>query len=66
MVDKGMAKKFPQAIYALVVFAVPKINNQWRIVLDLVEVRKVYHRDVNTSRILETQLGNTSPAQFYG
>eukprot|EP00924_Labyrinthula_sp_SR-Ha-C_P000003 snap_masked-scaffold_101-processed-gene-0.25-mRNA-1 protein AED:0.14 eAED:0.28 QI:0/-1/0/1/-1/1/1/0/249 len=35
-------------------------------VLDLVTVNKVLHRDVNILPILETQLVNTSPARFYG
>eukprot|EP00924_Labyrinthula_sp_SR-Ha-C_P000607 augustus_masked-scaffold_27-processed-gene-4.59-mRNA-1 protein AED:1.00 eAED:1.00 QI:0/0/0/0/1/1/3/0/1847 len=66
MVEKGMAKKIRQAIYGSVVFAVPKKNNTWRMVLDLVAVNKVLHRDVNILPILETQLGNTAPARFYG
>eukprot|EP00924_Labyrinthula_sp_SR-Ha-C_P013650 snap_masked-scaffold_5-processed-gene-9.31-mRNA-1 protein AED:0.24 eAED:0.26 QI:0/0/0/1/1/1/2/0/662 len=66
MVEKGMAKKVQQAIYGSVVFAVPKKNNAWRMVLDLVAVNKVLHRDVNILPILETQLVNTAPARFYG
>eukprot|EP00924_Labyrinthula_sp_SR-Ha-C_P007284 snap_masked-scaffold_8-processed-gene-14.74-mRNA-1 protein AED:0.38 eAED:0.38 QI:0/-1/0/1/-1/1/1/0/461 len=66
MVEKGMAKKIRQAIYGSVVFAVPKKNNTWRMVLDLVAVNKVLHRDVNILPILETQLVNTAPARFYG
>eukprot|EP00924_Labyrinthula_sp_SR-Ha-C_P007784 snap_masked-scaffold_28-processed-gene-3.13-mRNA-1 protein AED:0.59 eAED:0.59 QI:0/-1/0/1/-1/1/1/0/85 len=64
MVEKGMAKKVQQAIYGSVVFAVPKKNNAWRMVLDLVAVNKVLHRDVNILSILETQLVNTAPARF--
>eukprot|EP00924_Labyrinthula_sp_SR-Ha-C_P006385 augustus_masked-scaffold_57-processed-gene-0.54-mRNA-1 protein AED:1.00 eAED:1.00 QI:0/0/0/0/1/1/5/0/2940 len=66
MVEKGMAKKIRQAIYGSVVFAVPKKNNTWRMVLDLVAVNKVLHRDANILPLLETQLGNTAPARFYG
>eukprot|EP00924_Labyrinthula_sp_SR-Ha-C_P003435 snap_masked-scaffold_15-processed-gene-9.34-mRNA-1 protein AED:0.35 eAED:0.36 QI:0/-1/0/1/-1/1/1/0/767 len=66
MVEKGMAKKIRQAIYGSVVFAVPKKDNTWRMVLDLVAVNKVLHRDVNILPILETQLVNTAPARFYG
>eukprot|EP00924_Labyrinthula_sp_SR-Ha-C_P014563 augustus_masked-scaffold_34-processed-gene-1.7-mRNA-1 protein AED:1.00 eAED:1.00 QI:0/0/0/0/1/1/12/0/2109 len=66
MVKKGMARKVRQAIYGSVVFAVPNKNNTWRMVLDLVAVIKVLHRDVNILPILEMQLGNTAPARFYG
>eukprot|EP00924_Labyrinthula_sp_SR-Ha-C_P007690 maker-scaffold_28-snap-gene-0.34-mRNA-1 protein AED:0.61 eAED:0.61 QI:0/0/0/0.5/1/1/2/0/511 len=66
MVEKGMARKVRQAIYGSVAFAVPKKNNTWRMVLDIVAVNKVVHRDVNILPILETQLVNTAPARFYG
>eukprot|EP00924_Labyrinthula_sp_SR-Ha-C_P013237 augustus_masked-scaffold_45-processed-gene-0.3-mRNA-1 protein AED:1.00 eAED:1.00 QI:0/0/0/0/1/1/12/0/1692 len=66
MVEKGMAKKIRQAIYGSVVFAVPKKNNTWHMVLDLVAVNRVLHRDVNILPILETQVVNTAPARFYG
>eukprot|EP00924_Labyrinthula_sp_SR-Ha-C_P007842 maker-scaffold_28-snap-gene-4.90-mRNA-1 protein AED:0.29 eAED:0.34 QI:0/0/0/1/0/0/2/0/1181 len=66
MVEKGMAKKIRQEIYGSVVFAVPKKNNTLRMVLDLVAVNKVLHRDVNILPILETQLGNTAPARLCG
>eukprot|EP00924_Labyrinthula_sp_SR-Ha-C_P004972 augustus_masked-scaffold_1-processed-gene-17.49-mRNA-1 protein AED:1.00 eAED:1.00 QI:0/0/0/0/1/1/6/0/963 len=66
MVEKGMARKVRQAIYGSVAFAVPKKNNTWCMVLDIVAVNKVVHRDVNILPILETQLVNTAPARFYG
>eukprot|EP00924_Labyrinthula_sp_SR-Ha-C_P005398 snap_masked-scaffold_1-processed-gene-30.33-mRNA-1 protein AED:1.00 eAED:1.00 QI:0/-1/0/0/-1/1/1/0/836 len=66
MVEKGMAKKIQQAIYGSVVFAVPKKNNAWCMVMDLVAVNKVLHRDVNILPILEMQLVKTAPARFCG
>eukprot|EP00924_Labyrinthula_sp_SR-Ha-C_P012404 augustus_masked-scaffold_10-processed-gene-5.64-mRNA-1 protein AED:1.00 eAED:1.00 QI:363/0/0/0/1/1/6/0/753 len=66
MVEKGMAKKIQQAIYGSVVFAVRKKNNAWHMVLDLVAVNKVLHRDFNILPTLETHLFNITPARFYG
>eukprot|EP00924_Labyrinthula_sp_SR-Ha-C_P005469 augustus_masked-scaffold_1-processed-gene-32.61-mRNA-1 protein AED:1.00 eAED:1.00 QI:159/0/0/0/1/1/11/0/740 len=66
VVDKGMVKQIPQVIYGSVVFTLPKNNNQWLMVLDLVRLNKILHRDVNMLSILETQFGNTEPVRFYG